>query len=198
MGARYVCSHWCNKWLGQWAEVPLAKETTWFSSSTSTKGQAYDVCRSLMIWHTGKGCHVGLENYCTSVPLCTDLPAKGTYCAGTIHRAGLPKGLNQEIGKGKRFSMKSHLFACFLFHDRRSIRSLTTLSTAKVEEITPQSGETFKRPFVTSPYNSTMCGVHRKNVQNVVFHWFDRIAINSYLMYAAQNAQNVTRYKFMI
>ncbi|XP_067950223.1 piggyBac transposable element-derived protein 4-like [Watersipora subatra] len=183
----------------------------------SQKGQPYDVCMKLMDGHFNKGHRLGVDNYYTSIDLCSDLHQKGTYCTGTVrsNRRGLPPAVkdNKMLRKGEHVSLRKGAILAVNFHDRKCVKFLSTLATAKTEIAQRRIGNEFQRLSVVGLYNSTMGGVDlsdqltceyadgRRTVKmwkKIVFHLIDKAAVNSCICFQKNGKKVVSRYSFMI
>ncbi|XP_067928780.1 piggyBac transposable element-derived protein 4-like [Watersipora subatra] len=183
----------------------------------SQKGQPYDVHMKLMDGHLNKGHHLGVDNYYTSIDLCSDLHQKGTYCTGTVrsNRCGLPSAVkdNKTLQKGEHASFARGAILSVNFHKRKCVKFLSNLATAKTEIAQRRIGDEFRLPSVAGLYSSTMGGVdlsdqltceyadERRTVKmwkKIVFHLIDRAAVNSYICFQKNGEKVVSRYSFMI
>ena len=154
----------------------------------------------------GKGYHLYVDNFYTSLPLFRNLYRRDTPACGTvrINRKGFPqKLLNQKLRRGETTSLRNQELLAVKWRDRRDVHMLTTIHNDTYVEVPKRSGPV-QKPSCVYDYNLFMGGVDFNDQMIEPYlpsrksrHWYKKVSIyffslafyNSYVIYkkATQN-----------
>ncbi|UYV82887.1 hypothetical protein LAZ67_22001238 [Cordylochernes scorpioides] len=169
-------------------------------------GEAGSVDANSVATWKGRGYHVVMDNFFTSVDLAKDLAGKQTYLTGTIqsNRRGYPKTLKRaSLHVDEVIYMKSDMQLAAAYKEKAKRKSINFLSTYcdAVSETKPGSSRDPHHlyPQVKTVYDKYMGGVDlsdmmmycymderkgRKHHRKVVINIIHRALLNSYILYS--------------
>lgn len=194
-------------------------------NATREQGLAFNVVKTLMEMgqYLGKGYHLFVDNFFSSIPLAKFLYDNSTFITGTIrrNRKGLPPVLKNKFAVGGKVYLRDENMLLLGYREKKSQKNPVLLLSTKE---TATSVETRKRknrpsensqkikPKVINTYNMYMGGIdscdqmlycyldERRTVKywkKVVFNTFARMILNCYLLYKENSSGKLmTRLQF--
>ncbi|KAM9311500.1 piggyBac transposable element-derived protein 4-like [Gastrophryne carolinensis] len=164
----------------------------------------------------GKGYHLYMDNYYTSVPLFRALYSLDTPACGTVNRnqKGLPRALlDKKLKRGRSYALRSKELLAVKFMDKKNVFMLTTIHDESVTDSGQRGTQTpAQKPRCIRDYNKFMGGVDKTD-QILTFYnairksraWYKKVAIhlvqlatyNSFVVFkAAVPGSNLTFVKY--
>ncbi|XP_053545623.1 piggyBac transposable element-derived protein 4-like [Bombina bombina] len=126
-------------------------------------GTSAKIVWELLIPLLGKGYHLYLDNFYTSVPLFRILYCLDTVACGTIrkNRKGFPKELSDKrLTRGATSALRQEELLAVKFRDKKDVLMITTIHDESTIPVTVRGkAEMLRKPVCIKAYNKHMGGV---------------------------------------
>ncbi|XP_041421552.1 piggyBac transposable element-derived protein 4-like [Xenopus laevis] len=165
----------------------------------------------------GRGYHLYVDNFYTSILLFKTLHCLDTPACGTINRnrKGLPRELlDKKLNRGEMYSLRNDELLAIKFLDRKNVFMLTTIHDTSVIEEQRAGRPPKSKPLCSKEYSKYMGGVDRTDQLQHYYDatrktkaWYKKVGIyliqmalrNSYVVYkAAVPGPKLSYYKYQL
>lgn len=146
-------------------------------------GHANAVVSKLMEDYLGKGHTLFVDNFYTSIPLCSYLLDRKTHLVGTLraNRKKLPtKVIKTKLQRGGYIWQRRGNILVLKWKDKRDVLAISTKHKANIKKITNKRGVEKEKPELIHDYNQNMSGIDRTD-QMVSYYVTARKSIRWYM-----------------
>ena len=172
-------------------------------------GVSGKVVWNLMYPLFGKGYHLYVDNFYTSLPLFRCLYLRNTPACGTIrpNRKGFPQKLvDQKLRRGESAALRNQEILAVRWRDKRNVHMLTSIHDDTCVEVPKRTGP-IQKPKCIYDYNLFMGGVDFNDQMIEPYlptrksrHWYKKVSIyffslafyNSYVIYKKSSENPVS------
>eukprot|EP00079_Xenopus_tropicalis_P036071 XP_017949842.1 PREDICTED: piggyBac transposable element-derived protein 4-like [Xenopus tropicalis] len=165
----------------------------------------------------GRGYHLYVDNFYSSIPLFRALYSLDTPACGTINRnrKGLPKDLlDKKLKRGEYYTLRNNELLAIKYSDTKTVFMLTTIHDESVITEQRRGRPPKTKPLCTKEYSKYMGGVDRSdqiqhyyNATRKTRAWYKKTAVymiqialrNSYVVYkTATPGPRLSYYKYQL